>query len=156
MIKSSYSEVQRMDTLWPLLLITFTIVFNWVMYFYFGQTDLNLFYVSIMSVGSLSAFLLILRLYTRIDSEGVHYRFFPFHFRWRTISWAEISKKEIRQYSPWSEYGGWGMRWGKSGWAYTISGKSGLQLILKNNKKLLIGTSNPEAVSNVINHYKNN
>lgn len=154
MSESTYKEVQRMDTLWPLLIFTLTVVFNWVLYFYFSYTDLNVFYGSMLSIGLLTSFFFSLRLYTRIDSEGVHYRFFPFHFSWRSISWKEISKKEIRQYKPWSEYGGWGLRWGKSGWAYTISGKTGLQLILKNNKKLLIGTSNSETLIDVVKQYK--
>jgi hypothetical protein len=154
MNKDQYAEVQKIDSLWPLLLFTITMVFNWVMYFYLDYADLNLFYVSVLSVGLLSTFLLMLRLYTRVDAGGVHYRFFPFHFRWHNIGWKEIAKIDVRQYSPWSEYGGWGLRWGKSGWAYIISGKSGLQLLMKDNKKILIGTVNPDVMIGVVRRYK--
>ncbi len=154
MNKPLYEEVQKMDNIWPLLLFTITVGFNWLIYFYFGYNDLNLFYVSMSSVGFLVAFLFSLRLYTRIDSDGVHYRFFPFHFSWRYIAWRDIAKQEVRQYSPWAEYGGWGMRWGKSGWACTIGGKSGLQLLQKDNKRLLIGTKNPEMMIDIIKQFK--
>nr|MBP6978828.1 hypothetical protein [Lentimicrobiaceae bacterium] len=48
-------------------------------------------------------------------------------------------------YSTIGEYGGWGYRMGgkKAGVAYNISGNMGLQLELKNGKKILLGTKKP-------------
>ncbi len=83
------------------------------------------------------------RLETIIKSDGIYVRFFPFHMKFQYYSWESLLKVYVREYSPMSDYGGWGMRWslfGK-GKAYNVSGDKGLQLELKNNKKLLIGTN---------------
>ncbi len=81
----------------------------------------------------------------RIRKEGIHYRFFPFHFREKLIRKEEIEKFEVRKYKPIAEYGGWGIRPGIRGHgrAFNVSGNMGLQLYLNNGKKLLIGTQKP-------------
>ncbi|MBL0099739.1 MAG: hypothetical protein IPP49_06525 [Saprospiraceae bacterium] len=92
----------------------------------------------------------IIKLSTSIDNEGIHFKFRPFHLKWNTILWSEIKKWEVREYHPISEYGGWGLRLGKSGKAYTIKGKLGLQLLLVSGKKILIGTNQKESVQKII------
>ncbi len=88
-----------------------------------------------------------LKLEVWIDNLGIHYRFFPLICKERIISFAEIKKYEIRRYSPLRNYGGWGikrsLRWGR---AYNVSGNIGLQLYLKNGKKILFGTQKPQAM----------
>lgn len=84
-----------------------------------------------------------IRLDTIIKNDGIYVQFFPFHFRFKHFTWESLSKSHLRTYSPLKEYGGWGIRIGLFGigMAYNISGKDGLQLVFKNNKKLLIGTN---------------
>ena len=84
-----------------------------------------------------------IRLQTRIKSDGIYIRFFPFMLSFKHYSWDELSTCYVRQYSPLGEYGGWGYRFGSGGKAFNISGNKGLQLVFKNNKRLLIGTQNP-------------
>jgi len=94
-----------------------------------------------------------LKLYTRMDSFGVHYRMTPFHFREQTIPWEEIDQIQVRKYSPILEYGGWGIRIGRNGRAYNVRGNYGLQIVKKNGKKVLIGTQRPEdAARHLSNH----
>ncbi len=45
-----------------------------------------------------------------------------------------------------------GIRYGPKGTAYNVSGKIGLQLELKNGKKILIGTRKPEEIENLLHH----
>jgi len=82
---------------------------------------------------------------TRIDDEGVHYRMSVFQWKERLIPWSEIDQIYVRQYSPIKEYGGWGIKKGKHGWAYTMSGHHGIQVVKKDGKEILIGTRQPEA-----------
>jgi len=49
-----------------------------------------------------------------------------------------------REYKPIREYGGWGIRYVIGGIAYNVYGNKGVQLILKNKKKVLVGTQKPE------------
>ena len=101
---------------------------------------------------TLSVLFLSFTLHTQITSEGIQIRFFPIHRRYRTYEWKEISKVYCRTYSPIREYGGWGIRYGffGKGIAYNISGNQGLQLELNNQKKVLIGTQNPQTITQVL------
>lgn len=93
--------------------------------------------------------LILMKLTTRIDSLGIHYQFFPFHWKNRVITWEEIEKVYVRKYDAISEYGGWGLKsrgffFKKRGHAYNVSGNIGIQIMLKTGKKILIGTKREE------------
>jgi len=93
-----------------------------------------------------------LRLDTTIKQDGIYVRLFPFHLKYRHYTWDKLAKSYIRQYSPLSEYGGWGLRLGLfgKGTAFNVSGNKGLQLVFTNNKKLLIGTNKPEELEKTL------
>jgi len=116
----------------------------------------NEFLGSLIGIIASVLLIFIFKLSTRIDEKGIHYQFFPFHFSMKTLLWSEITKAEIRTYDPIGEYGGWGLRYSfnkKKGNAVNVSGDIGIQLTLKNGKKLLIGTQKKEAVSRVLKTY---
>jgi hypothetical protein len=92
----------------------------------------------------------ILRLNTRIDKDGIWFRFVPFHFKEKFISWKDVEKAEVVKYSPLAEYGGWGIKYGRKGRAYNVSGNMGLFITLKNKKTIMIGTRKPEEMSEVV------
>ena len=81
-----------------------------------------------------------IRLKTRVSEEGLHYQFFPIHLKERTIPYVDIESFKARKYSPLKEFGGWGIRFGFEGKAYNVSGEEGLQLVLKNERKVLFGS----------------
>lgn len=85
-------------------------------------------------------------LITQVRKDALYYKFFPFHRKFKKHTPKDIESYEIRVYNPVGEYGGWGIRVSrKKGKAYNVSGKIGMQLILKNGKKILFGTRKPEA-----------
>lgn len=151
MQKAPYTESQKMDTIWPLALMALTLAFNWYIYFRQGQSDLDFFYVSTGTVGLICILFMILKLEVSIDNKSIRYKFFPFHLSWQSIEWADITEAEVRKYKPISEYGGWGLRLGWKGKAYTVSGNKGLQLYMKTGKKILFGTSRPEELASYLN-----
>jgi len=87
------------------------------------------------------------RLKTKISNGGISYCYPPLAPKWKFISPAEIERFEIRTFRAVREFGGYGIkrRW-RRGAAYIISGNTGLQLYLKNGKKLLIGTQKKQAI----------
>jgi hypothetical protein len=85
-------------------------------------------------------------LHTKLDEEGVHVRLSPFHLKWRFYPWNTIKSFQVRTYHPLSEYGGWGIKGTKHDRAFNISGKEGLQLVFKDENRLLIGTQKPQEV----------
>ncbi|NVL91956.1 MAG: hypothetical protein HWN71_02845 [Desulfobacterales bacterium] len=53
-------------------------------------------------------------------------------------------------YNPLKDYGGWGIRYGRGGRAYNVSGNRGVYLELSNGKSLLIGSLQPEELARAI------
>jgi hypothetical protein len=95
--------------------------------------------------------LLIPKLETRIQDDGIYVKFFPFHLSFRHYKGNDISKAYVRKYSPLGDYGGWGIRFGfGNGKAFNVSGNMGLQLQFNNERRLLIGTNKPEELEAVL------
>jgi hypothetical protein len=93
------------------------------------------------------------RLDTNIKNDGIYVRFFPFHLKFKHYTWDSLTKSFVRQYSPLTEYGGWGLLLGLFviGSAFNVSGDKGLQLEFTDNKKLLIGTNKPDELTETLN-----
>jgi hypothetical protein len=91
-----------------------------------------------------------LRLETEVRADGLYVRFFPFHLRCRKFTPQELSEHYARQYRPLLEYGGWGIKYGRKGKAYNVSGNRGVQLVFKDGKQLLIGSQRAEELAEAI------
>jgi hypothetical protein len=93
--------------------------------------------------------IMLLKLETVIRRDGIHYRFMPFQWKFRTIAWESAEKIYVRKYNPLREYGGWGLRTGLSGknGAFNVSGDLGLQIEFNNGRKFLIGTQKSEELA---------
>ena len=87
---------------------------------------------------------------TEVREDGLYFRFFPFHLSFRRIAFEEIKEFEACTYSPLRDYGGWGIRYGRKGQAYNISGNRGVQLELSSGKHLLIGSQKPEELAETL------
>lgn len=106
-----------------------------------SDTGMIISFLAVVLLSILMVFLIcLLKLTTVIDEEGIKYKFFPFHFKHRKITWIDIEKCEVVKYDPIREYGGWGIRYGKEGKAFNVSGNKGLKIYLRSGKKLLLGT----------------
>jgi len=90
-----------------------------------------------------------LRLETSVDSHGIAVRFRPLCGCF--IALDGLQSCERHRYRPLLDYGGWGIRWTPwRGWAYCVSGNLGIQCVLKNGKRILIGTQKPAALFDAI------
>ena len=136
-----FTEKQRFTQWWLWLIMILVVAFA----FYYEESTLEMAVALIIPI-----FLFVLNLETEISKEGISIRFFPFHLKKKFFSWDEIAKAEVREYSPLLEYGGWGIRRGKSGVAYNVKGNMGLQLVLKSGKKILIGTQKTEELKQIL------
>lgn len=94
--------------------------------------------------GAITFLIKRIKLITQITPEGIQVRFSPLQRRFQFYSWSDIEQLFIRTYNPLLEYGGWGLRLGPSGSAYNVSGNVGLQIVLRGNFRILIGTEKPE------------
>ncbi|MEM6644087.1 MAG: hypothetical protein AAF616_13990, partial [Bacteroidota bacterium] len=106
---------------------------------------------------TITFFFLLSRLSTTIDSKALYYRFPPFVNKEKRLTGDDLQECYVRKYNPISEYGGWGYRIGiKNGKALNVAGKTGLQLVFKDGKKLLIGTQKEEEMRHAIEKLQQN
>jgi len=68
----------------------------------------------------------------------------------RTIAITSIQSCEPRTYRPIMDYLGWGWRWGPAGYALTVPGRTGVQLVLRGGERLLISSAHPEEMAAAI------
>lgn len=153
MSSNIYSENQ---SFWNWWLIVLLIVISYLSLepLISGKEVLNTSsYISIGILICVLLFFLVVRLRTTIDEYGITIRFFPF-VRKKSWQWEFINEVYVTEYSI-LDYGGWGYRVSKKGKAYNTKGKYGIQLILKNGARIMVGTQNPETVRQVIDKLKN-
>ncbi|MDT8904012.1 DUF6141 family protein [Anaeroselena agilis] len=149
-----FREEQRFRQLWLWLVVAATAGITW--YGFVGQvfmgrpfgdrpaSDGALTVIWLLFGIGLPVFFRLLRLVTVVSPAGVHFRFAPFHFSFRALPPADIRSYEARTYRPLLEYGGWGIRSGRGGDAYNVSGDRGVQFVLAGGRRVLIGTQRPE------------
>ena len=92
-------------------------------------------------------FFLKMKLEVKLTDEGIVYRFFPIILKEKMVKRDIIESYEIRKYKPILDYGGYGVnvrlnKWGK---AFNMKGNIGMQLYLKDGKKVLFGTQRADA-----------
>lgn len=156
---TSFSELQkvRRGWMWLVLILAYTgLGLMSVRHIFYQQTSGQslLTLPSIIFVGLLLAvvafFIYQSHLVTIIGEEGIFYRFSPLQLKRRFIAWEEVEELYIREYDAISEYGGWGMKFGSHGKAYTVKGRYGLQLQTTDGRKILIGTQRPIELERLI------
>jgi hypothetical protein len=93
--------------------------------------------------------ILLARLVVTVTDRDVRIRWIP--FARKTIPLADVESAEARTYRPIREYGGWGIRWRPGhGTAWNASGDRGVELVLANGKKVLIGSQRAEELEEAI------
>jgi hypothetical protein len=159
--KILYSEEQKFKQWWLwLLLICLNGIFVYGIYqqiveketFGDNPTSDSGLYFGFGLMLLLTAMFGFIKLQTQIKSDGLYVRFYPFRIQYRKYTWDQLNKLYVRKYSPITEYGGWGIRYGLfgAGKALNVSGNQGLQLVTTNNSALLIGTNKPEQLKDVL------
>ncbi len=136
MEKMVYKEIQRSRQKWIwFLLIGILGLFFWgiIQQLILGKPwgnnpapDVVLILASIIPTG-----LFLLFFYSKLEitftEKGIVYRFTPFHLKKHIIDWNRIEFAEVKKYDPIREYGGLGIKFGKRGKAYNVSGNIGLE-----------------------------
>ena len=93
-----------------------------------------------------------LKLKTKITPDEIVYGFGVFPGE-TVIRINDVKSISIRKYNPLKEFLGWGVRYNSTTDCFTMSGDVGLELILANNKKILIGTQKPAELKLVLEIY---
>ena len=153
-----FREVQRFSQwwFWALLMIPIAVLgFTLRLQTRLGQTVTHPAASNrvLMAVtGSLVLLVLLLsqaKLITEVREDALSIRFFLL-WKQRVIPWRTIESAEAVTYNPIEEFGGWGVRWGRTGMAYNVSGSQGVRLRLTNGQTVLIGSQRPEELTAAI------
>lgn len=75
--------------------------------------------------------------------------FLQFVWMWRPriVALADIRQAEAVTYRPIRDYGGWGIRRRRKGWAYNVSGNRGVRIVLADGEHLLVGSRRAEELA---------
>jgi len=145
-----FKESQKVNLGWKwIFFIGLYVLMFWALIEQFSsKTDLTAIVSIVFSLLMIIAFniiVLIMRLETEINDNKITYQYIPFHQKPREILLSDIMEIFIRDYKPLREYGGHGIqRRIRKGRSFTVSGNKGLQIILNNGKKILLGTHKPK------------
>lgn len=155
-----FSETQKFDKWyhWALILLAPAIC---CITFIFAYTEVTQneketavigFLISTVIFVLIIVWFLVMKLETEIDENSIRVNFKAMPFGKRTIPYSELKSIELINYSPLTDYGGWGLKYSISGkgWCYNVSGNDGIKIIYKTGKSLLIGTQKPEAFKEIL------
>ena len=144
-----FREVQRFRDVWWIMALVFGIAaLQW--WLFLGQIvggapmgnnpapDAVVLLIWLLFGIGLPVFFLLLGLEVEVNPYAVTIRFTPLFVR--VIDRREIAGAEPLTYRPLLEFGGWGIR----GWggrvAYNVRGDQGVELTLRDGRRVLIGT----------------
>jgi len=144
-----FEEKQKFNQWWLWIIL---LVFPILSILPFDGNEINYYYVLIGLAIPLIFYFLELR--TFVTKEGLHYQFFPFHFKKYLVKIEEIEKVEALQYKPLGDYGGWGIRYGLKGKAYNVSGNKGVKVHLSNERNILFGSQKYKELEKVLRQIK--
>jgi len=156
-----FLEVQRFDQWWfrlLMLLVSAIIAGSLIKSYPNIESDPVAFWTvlgsSLFVIALSVAMLFLLKLETKIDEQGIYYRFWP--LKSKLINWRDIDKCFVRTYRPLHEYGGWGYRtniFSNKGSAVNVKGNIGIQIVFKRGKQFLIGNQKKKDAKKVLETY---
>jgi hypothetical protein len=150
-METEFNEKQRFKQLWVWLTLAASVLLILGIGIFAPKSEETAATVILLSALGLNILIILLmlstQLTTHINHEGIFYKMSPFHRKFRFIDWDEVYVVYIRQYEPVKEYGGWGLRYStKNGRAFNIAGNMGLQIVLNDHTKILLGTQQVKAL----------
>jgi len=154
----SFQEQQQFRQKWTYLIYIFLIgllglfVYAGVQQIVFGKSFGNKpapgFILIIATLVILTMLLLFyfIKLETRVNKDGIFYKWIPFSRQYKKISWENIRGIEIINYG----FVGYGWRLTPGGTVHNIAGNKGLKLTLKTGRKIILGTQKVEELSDTL------
>ncbi|HEY6203606.1 MAG TPA: hypothetical protein VI056_11250 [Candidatus Limnocylindria bacterium] len=118
-----------------------------------GAGTLRTAVVTLGALGLVAALLLAASLETTVDREAITV---AFHFLWpkRRIPLSDVRKGEATKYSPLLDYGGYGVRLGFHGRAWSVSGDEGVLVEANDGSHVMIGSQRPKELEAAIERAK--
>lgn len=155
-----FHEVQRPRQLWIAVIVIGIAAFMWftfIMQIIFGRTvgdnpmpDVLAVLLWLVFGIAFPVIWWIARLEVRVGEDAVTIDYVP--FMRRKIAYYTIRAVRPMAYRPVAEFGGWGLRmWlRRTRVAYSVSGDQGVELVLRDERTVVIGSQRPERLADAI------
>ena len=101
-------------------------------------------WIGLLIAGAVALLIYVIKLKVNINTEGISYQFPPFHNKPNLLHWDKIESLELIKINPLKEFGGWGLRYGKLGTAYTTRGRYILHIKLHSGIPINLTIAQPE------------
>lgn len=155
-----FSEEQRFHQPWIRILVAFVAAIAWYSFIVqviggepFGNNPADDFVVVIiLAVFGIifPVWFIIMKLEIQVTQDALRFRMYPLHLSWREHPLETIADADAVVYRPIREYGGWGIRIGRKGMAYNVSGNEGVQVTLRSGKSFLLGSQRAAELGQVL------
>jgi hypothetical protein len=149
----TFYEVQRFRQLWVWIVVFFIAALSWysfIQQIVFGEPFGNnpapdwMVYLLLAIFGIIfPAWFLVMKLEVMVSDTRLSFRMFPLHPHWKEMAAEDLESAMAVVYRPFREFGGWGIRYGKQGLAYTVSGDRGVLVRLVSGRSFLLGSERP-------------
>lgn len=154
-----FREEQKFRQRWFWLLIGFVVALQWwgfVQQIVRGEPwgnqpapDWMMILIWLLFGIGLPFFFLYMKLTVTVTDDAIDIRYRP--LTRRTIPLSDVAHAEARTYAPLREFGGWGIRGGMGGKrAYNVSGDRGVELVLSDGRKVMIGSQRADDLAQAI------
>lgn len=118
----------------------------------FGQdpaSDWGVWLVWLFIGVGLPVLFVFIRLVLEVTPDAVVISYRP--LKKRRIPLADIDQAAVRTYNAIKEYGGWGIKgWSFKNVAYNVSGDRGVELTLRDGRRVMLGSQRPEELAQAI------
>ena len=92
------------------------------------------------------------KLETEVRKDGLYVRYIPFHIHYKVFLFKDIVHYSSITYNSLLRFGGWGIRFSLDGeTAYNMGGNKGLELQLRGNRTVIVGSKIPEELIKALN-----
>jgi hypothetical protein len=156
----AYHEVQQFRQIWIVLIVAFLAAIAWYTFAVqiilgepFGTNPApDIVVLIILAIFGIAfpLWFFVMKLEIQVTGTALRFRMYPLHPSWKEVPFETVSNVMAVVYRPLREYGGWGIRFGRKGMAYNVSGDRGVQVTLKSGKSFLLGSLRAEDLELVL------
>lgn len=152
-------QIQRRGLPWLIVLLIWSLSIYQISIEKFSEENLfvDIFLLIAMPL-IVSLLLYMLKLSVIITPQSIMYRMFPFQRTYRNIRLDQVNHAFLLEYNDALSFHGWGFRISLTGKyrSYTVKGYKGVELVLKNDKTIFLGSGRANELLSLINLLKSN
>lgn len=147
-----WKETQRFADKAILLIVAIPILLSFFIAYYYQST--TSFLIVLGGMAFTAILIGVLKLDVRINEEGIHFKYFPFHTTERLIPWKEVKEWKLLKVDAIKDFGGIGIRYSLKKKGFIINSKFGLEVKKTDNRILVISITNGAKAEEALQYFQ--